>query len=763
MPQHEIQPYEPATLSDGPEPLRGAASQGRDLASLLLGVLRRWRVVLLVWLLVAPLGLAAAWKMVLPSFTATALVEVAPAVTPILIPDATPSMPNYDSYLNTQAEIIVSRQMLLEALADPNVQDVPLLAKTDPVADLQRNLTVSTVSRTQLLEIAVRQDSRDAALRLTRAVLDAYMTRAVGLDSQAARHRREILLGEQQTLRKQMAALTERIRALAEQVGTASETVFNTRRQGLEVTIAGDKQKLEELDLQILDLEQQLRQLDQGGLPEDLAAQREQMIESDPGVRYVKKDIDDKTAALTRLQLSLADARRDSSAASKAVERQRLDGIAAVQATLEQLQAELERARARAAVAADREIQRRQQQRVQDARQRLTGVLAAAKQKRDLLRNRVASRDAEGLTVGRQGLEIQTLTEQRAQAKLDYDRVSDALRQLDIEGQRPARISVAAAPEVRPTGIKDRRIKLSLLVMMMAAGLACGVGLLRELLDPHVNTVEQVEAGIGLRMLGAVPSVKELRAGRISREHFLESYRLIRTSLASLGDDGNPPRSILITSAQAAEGKTSLAVSLAISLAEPGCRVLLVDGDIQSPQIGRLLNAQPRGDLRQVLLGERDLDQCVTRSAVEGLDLLTGHINGQTARSALNLRTARHLVRLAVQQYDHVIVDSPPALGAADSLVWASATEGVIVTSLVGYSDRKAIRLACQRLVSVGAKLLGSVVANVSMNESYYSYSTTSCRGEGSLGLAHKGGPPHRTAPLVHLPKEGSPARRGGS
>lgn len=344
-----------------------------------------------------------------------------------------------------------------------------------------------------------------------------------------------------------MAGLTEQIRALAEKAGTASEIVFNTRRQGLEVTIASDKQKLEELEVQILDLEQQLRQLNEGALPEDLAAQREQMIDADPGVRCVKKDIDDKTASLMRLQSSLAGASKDSSPAQKAIEQQRLDSIAAVQKMLEQLQGELERARSRAAVATDREIQRKQQQRVQDARLRLSGVLVAARQKRDLLQNRVVTRDAEGLTVGRQGLEIQTLTEQRAQAKVDYDRVCDALKQLEIEGQRPARISVAAAPEVRPSGIKDRRTKLSLVVMMMAAGLACGVGLLRELLDPHVNTVEQVEAGIGLRMLGAVPSVKEWQVGRISREHFLESYRLIRTSLASLGSDGNPPRSMLIT------------------------------------------------------------------------------------------------------------------------------------------------------------------------------------------------------------------------
>jgi capsular exopolysaccharide synthesis family protein len=737
------------------EPLGGQTAEGPDLIGLLQGVLRRWRMVLLVWLLLTPLGIAAVWYLVKPYYTATALVQVAPAVQAILYPDATPSIPNYDTYLNTQAQIIASRHILTAALADPSVKDVPLQQTANPVSTLQKNLAVSTVSRTQLLEIAVSQENRGDAIRLARAVLAAYMTQAVDQDTVNAVRRREALAREQQDLRTHISDLTDRIRQLAEQAGTASDAIFDLRRQSLEQSIADAKQKLEQLDEQILDLQGQLRQLDQAALPEDLAAQRELLIDEDSGVRYVRKDIADKTATLARLQLP--DDHKGTSPAQKAMEQRRIESIAAVQQNLAQLQAELERQRTRAAAAADSEIQRKHAVRLQDGRLRLSAVLASLQQRRDLLQDRIRARDTEGMSVGRQGLEIQNLSEQRAQAKLDYDRVSDALKQLEIESQRPTRISAAAEPEVRPEGIKDRRMKFSLVVMMMAAGLACGLGLLRELLDPHIHNTEQAQAGVGLRMLGAVPSVKELQAGRITKEHFLESYRLIRASLSSLGSEGNPPRSMLITSAQAAEGKTSLAVSLAISLAEPGARVLLIDGDIQSPQISRLLSVKPHGNLRQVLLGERELSHCITHSGIKGLDILAGHSNGQTARSVLNMRSAQQVLRQAVEAYDHVVVDSPPALGAADSLVWARAVEGVIVTSLLGYSDRKAIRIACQRLTSVGARLLGSVVANVSMKESYYSYSTTSCRGEGSLALPHRGGPSRRSPLLVSLHKPDAP------
>jgi polysaccharide biosynthesis transport protein len=739
MSQHQIQTYEPASLN---EPVSGAGlceevpSQGPGLGSLLARLRRRWRIVLLIWLLLTPLAVGTVWWKVKPFYKATALVEVQPVVQPVLFPDSTPAIPDYYSYLNTQEQVVASRQVLAAALADPDVKDLDVQTSGDPVASLYRSLTVAAVPRTQLLEISIQQEKRDTALRLTRAVVSAYMDRAAGQDSLATVRRRDLLLRQEQQLRQQMNQLSEQGRQMATQAGTASDSIFELRRQGLEKTIADTRQKLDDLDWQILDLEQQIKTLDSRALPADLASQREQMIDEDAGVRWVKKEIADQTTKASRLRMVLPEDHKD---------------VVAVQKGLQTLQTQLEREQVRAASAVDREIQRKQQQRTHDAKQQILDALAAARQKRELLQQRVDARDAEGLKVGQQGLTIKALSEQRAQAKMDYDRVVEAIKQLDTESRRPTRMHVVTDPEIRPDGIKDRRMKFSLLAAMLAMGLAGVVGLLKDLADPRVSTAEQVEAELGLRMLGAVPSVNELQSGRMTKEHFLESYRLIRASLANLGLDGNAPRSMLVTSAQAAEGKTSLAVSLAISLAEPGYRVLLIDGDIQAPQIGRLLGLTPQGNLLDVLAGRQNLPACVTPSGIGGLDVLTGHRNGDTARPLLNMRSARDIVRQAKDQYDHVVVDSPPALGAADALVWAHAVDGVIVASLVGYSDRKAVRLACQRLLSVGANVLGSVVANVSTTESYYSYSSTSCHSEGSLALAHRGGPTRGTSPLVQL------------
>jgi len=205
-----------------------------------------------------------------------------------------------------------------------------------------------------------------------------------------------------------------------------------------------------------------------------------------------------------------------------------------------------------------------------------------------------------------------------------------------------------------------------------------------------------------------------------------------------------------VTSPQAGEGKTSLAVSLAVSLTESGRRVLLVDGDIQAPQIARLLKLAPSCDLKGVLLGSRSIRESVVESGIAGLDVLADSANGDTARGALNSQSAIDLVKQAADQYEYVVIDSPPVLGAADALFWAHAVDGVILASLVGRSDRKAIRLALQRLASVGATLLGSVIANVSVTESYYSYSASGARS--TYGAPAAGTAVRRTPPTVYLP-----------
>jgi succinoglycan biosynthesis transport protein ExoP len=739
MTQQHIKPYEPVHLG---EPLAAeeipADARNQGIGQLLAAVGRRWKIALAVWCLLAPFGVTVVWFRVKPTYTATAQVEVAPIVPAILYEDDKP-MPLFDTYLNTQSQIMVSQQVLTAALADPTVQLLPLLKQPEPLARLRNGLSVKTIPRTHLMELEVTQADPDSAMRLARAVLGAYMARAAGAEQEGDRRTRQLLEAEQSRLRAQLDRQSNEIRKLAEAYGTSSEKMFEILREGLEKYTLETKQELERADLEIFQLQQQIEQVQKGNVlmtqPDEWHNQRQAAIEADPGVRLVRRDLESAVAKQARL------------ASAHGVDPKL---VVEAQHDVQRLRDDLAKERKRAAADIDNELAQRQQERLEQTSARLANALAMAQRRRQVLQERVDKRDAEGMSIGRQGLEIQNLREQRELTRQDYERVVERLKRLEIESQRPTRISMASPPEIRPDGIVDKRFKMTVLAVFGSLFVALFAALVRDRLDPRVHNVEEVETGTGLRLLGAVPSVADMQAGRITREQYLESFRVIRANLASVGSNGSAPRSMLVTSAQAGEGKTSLAVSLAVSLTESGRHVLLVDGDIQLPQIARLLKLAPACDLKGVLLGSRSLKESVTESGIAGLQVLADHDNGDSARGTLNTQSAIDLVKQATSQYDYVVIDSPPVLGAADALFWAHAVDGVILTSLVGRSDRKAIRLARQRLASVGATLLGSVIANVSISESYYSYSASSCRS--TDGAAAGGTSIKRTPPTVYLP-----------
>jgi len=189
-------------------------------------------------------------------------------------------------------------------------------------------------------------------------------------------------------------------------------------------------------------------------------------------------------------------------------------------------------------------------------------------------------------------------------------------------------------------------------------------------------------------------------------------------------------------------------------MAETGQRVLLIDGDIRKPDIGQSLRLSDCDRLSAALGAEQPLKELVISSAVSNLDVLPAVAsNGQTAQ-LLTPQRVKRLLSEATRHYEMIIIDSPPVLLAADALVWGQAADGVICSVLAGRSNRAAVWSACDRLRQVDAKVLGTVVGNVSQSNMYYgsSYGSSSVGGINRRKGRHdqKREPP----PLVVLPDE---------
>ncbi len=740
---HEIQPYHEELIEPsvgGPQP---RSPDGLAMVAHFFAVLRRrWVTALLVWVSLLCLSIPVIYLLKKPTCTATAHIQVLPVLPRVLYKDEdSQQMPLFESYLRTQAELAVSHQVLRAALTDPAVKDLPLLNHADPVSALRSAVTAEPVRGTQIVQIRVTQPVAGDAIKLTKAIVDAYLAWAEDEEKRSKDDNRSYLETEQSRLRTLILSKQQERNELAGEYATTNLRTYDSLRESIAKSGMQARDLLESAELEILQLKDQIRQIEDGvyvGLVEGSPSKQQQAIEDDPIVRSLRERLVVESTRLARLRSGMTDEAKE---------------VIEAREQVRQLQVDLEKERMRATEDLARAGLTTQKRMRESLLAEKKARLLAAERHRDALLQRVTKQEAEAKRIGKTSVDIQTVQEEIDRYSKDLAVVEERIKLLTTESRRQARVSRASDPELRPGNISDERRKLSLGAALGSFVVALVVAFLRDRVEARVFAPPEVENNVGLTLLGVVPPLSGLRLGRISPQDLRECYRLIRVSLLSSTLSEAPPKSILVTSAQAGEGKTSTAVNLAASLAERSGRVLLIDGDVQAPQLQEVLDVSAPYGLEQVLLGERSLMDCVVRSEKGGMDVLFAGPNPGIARSLLEDASASHLIEEAENHYDYVVVDSPPALGAADALVWAQAVDGVVVCTFAGYSSVKVTQLACGRLQMVGAKLLGAVICNLSSRAYYSSISSRGGRDSSAGGVPRLDDT--RALPFVHAPAGG--------
>ncbi|GAA2764856.1 polysaccharide biosynthesis tyrosine autokinase [Streptomyces paradoxus] len=314
----------------------------------------------------------------------------------------------------------------------------------------------------------------------------------------------------------------------------------------------------------------------------------------------------------------------------------------------------------------------------------------------------------------------------------------------DTKPVRAARISNAVAhrfAEViakieRPEGARLSPVRLSItehatrprtptspnLVLNLALGLVAGLGLgtglavARESLDTSVRSRSDLTrclAGTGgTAVLGSV--VLDQSASRhtvaVDDDAFgrrAEDFRRLRTNLRFVDIDA-PPKVIAVTSAVPAEGKTSISINLASSLAEFGSSVCLVDADLRRPSVASALGLVQDAGLTTVMIGQANAED-VTQSAGSFSVLASGVLPPNPAEM-LGSEQFRTVVRSLADRFDHVVIDTAPVLPVADTPAMASAVDGYLLAARYAKSSRGQVTDAVRALQDVGATVLGSVL-----------------------------------------------------
>ncbi len=358
--------------------------------------------------------------------------------------------------------------------------------------------------------------------------------------------------------------------------------------------------------------------------------------------------------------------------------------------------------------------------------------------------------EAQGQNIGAVKLKLLEQTIETNKGFLENLRKNQSSSDVASQGS-DNNISVAAFAVPDDTPIAPRRIVTVLAAMFLSTLFGMGLALFLEFLDDTIRTTEEIENYLRLPALAAIPTIDSIPKRKLllvgsagedeedrdnselliyadSRSSLAEAYRQLRTSIL-LSSAGRAPRSLLITSSLPSEGKTTTATNTAISLAQTGAKVLIIDADMRRPRLHSVFNITNGDGLSTLLsneLSNAEILKTVKYDERTKLNILTSGPIPPNPAELIGSEQMASLFRSLQENYTHVVVDSPPIMSFTDGVLIASLVDGVILVVHAGKSSRQVVRRSKQLLQDIGAKIFGVVLNNVNLRsqDNYYYYQT---------------------------------------
>jgi len=314
---------------------------------------------------------------------------------------------------------------------------------------------------------------------------------------------------------------------------------------------------------------------------------------------------------------------------------------------------------------------------------------------------------------------------------------------------KPNNISIVDYALTPDAPVGPNRARTVIAAFFLSIGLGLGLALFFEYLDDTVHSTEEVERMLHLPALAVIPSVGSATRRRVlpgstslqkqngngngnsellmnvdSRSPLSEAYRHLRTSVL-LSTAGRAPKSLLVTSSLPGEGKTTTAVNTAISLAQTGASVVIIDADMRRPRLQSIFDMHGQQGLSSILssdTSEDDMLSMVRSDEESGLGVLTSGPIPPNPAELLGSDQMRRLLAVLQANYTHVVVDSPPVSSFTDGVLISTMVDGVLLVVHGGKSSRHIVRRSKQLLNDVGAKIFGVVLNNINLQSHDYYY-----------------------------------------
>jgi len=340
-------------------------------------------------------------------------------------------------------------------------------------------------------------------------------------------------------------------------------------------------------------------------------------------------------------------------------------------------------------------------------------------------------------------------------AKGLYKEFLEKTSQAEIEvAQQDNNLLLAEPAEVPKSPVGPKRLRAILIALFLSLSAGVGLAFFLEYLDNTIKTVEDVTRYAQLPSLSVIPAMAGNQQARIgsrskskktlagnngssetalspsngidhtlfdSRSSAAEAYRVLRTSVL-LSAAGSAPKTILVTSGQPGEGKTTTTINTAISLAQLNASVLIIDADLRRPSAHKMFGVQSTRGLSTYLSRDVDLKGLIQKLEIPNLSLLPCGAIPPNPAELISSQKMKSMLKELCTQYDHILIDSPPLMNVTDPVILSTMVDGVILVVHGGKSNKHVIQRTRRELMNVGAKIFGVVLNNVDLKREGYDY-----------------------------------------